>query len=360
MDNIFRDRVILVTGAAGSVGQELVRLLMPLWPAEIRIVDNNESELFFMSEKYNAAGNVTAFLGDVRDPHKMAAVTRGVDIVLHCAAYKHVFFSEYNPFESVQTNALGVQNVVQAAMANDVRLVIFSSSDKAVNPTSVMGTSKLMGERLVTAANLVNHNRRQRFSSVRFGNVIGSRGSVYQVFMEQIKAGGPITVTDPNMTRFIMTLERAGQLVLEGAVLARGGEVMVTKMQVISIMDLAVVMREVLAPYYGHDPETMEIKLIGAKPGEKMYEELMTPEEAPRSLELENMFVIIPAFRAMYRDITYSYPNDTGRKVERPYVSKDETLLSQAEINGFLFDNGLLPRDAAPLAAAEGMRACAS
>jgi FlaA1/EpsC-like NDP-sugar epimerase len=260
----------------------------------------------------------------------------------------------------VQTNALGVQNVVQAAMANDVRLVIFSSSDKAVNPTSVMGTSKLMGERLVTAANLVNHNRRQRFSSVRFGNVIGSRGSVYQVFMEQIKAGGPITVTDPNMTRFIMTLERAGQLVLEGAVLARGGEVMVTKMQVISIMDLAVVMREVLAPYYGHDPETMEIKLIGAKPGEKMYEELMTPEEAPRSLELENMFVIIPAFRAMYRDITYSYPNDTGRKVERPYVSKDETLLSQAEINGFLFDNGLLPRDAAPLAAAEGMRACAS
>lgn len=345
MDNIFRDQIILITGAAGTIGQELVRQLLPFWPAEIRILDNNESELFLMSEAHRSHNNITAYLGDVRDFQKMVSVSRGVDIVMHCAAFKHVFFSEYNPFESVQTNALGVQNIVQAAIANNVKLVIFTSSDKAVNPTSVMGTSKLMGERLVTAANIVNHNSKQRFSSVRFGNVIGSRGSVFHIFSEQIKKGISITVTDPGMTRFIMTVARAAQLVLEGAVSARGGEVMVTKMQVISILDLAQVMRDLLAPYYGHDPETIGIEIIGAKPGEKMYEELMTLEEVSRSIELENMFVVIPAFRAMYHNIDYSYPDETGKIIDRPYVSSQGPLMSQEEIRDFLIINQLLPED---------------
>lgn len=345
MDNIFRDNVILITGAAGTIGKELVQQLLPLGPAEIRILDNNESELFFLSEKYRPHSNVTAYLGDVRDFQKMSAVAMGVDIVLHCAAFKHVFFSEYNPFESVQTNALGVQNVVQASIGNGVKLVIFTSSDKAVNPTSVMGTSKLMGERIVTAANIVNRNRKQRFSSVRFGNVVGSRGSVFHVFLQQIKQGGPITITDAGMTRFIMTVERAAQLVLEGATLARGGEVMITKMEVISIMDLAYVMREVLAPNFGHAPESVEIKIIGAKPGEKLYEELMTVEEVGRSLELEDMFVVIPAFRGLYHEIDYSYPGDTGRKVDRPFISREEPKMTREELKDFLRDNGLLSED---------------
>jgi FlaA1/EpsC-like NDP-sugar epimerase len=345
MDNIFRDKTILVTGAAGSVGQELVRLLIPLWPAEIRLLDNNETELFLMGETYRAANNVIAYIGDVRDLQKVSTAARGVDMIFHCAALKHVYLSEYNPFDSVQTNILGVQNVIQAAINNSVKRVIFTSSDKAVNPTNVMGTSKLMGERLMTAANVINRNEKQRFSSVRFGNVLGSRGSVLPIFQEQIRKGGPVTVTDPRMTRFIMSLERAAQLVLEGAILARGGEVMVTKMEVVSILDLAQVMIELLAPHYGHDSAKIDIEIIGAKPGEKMYEELLSFEEVQRSVELEEMFVVLPAFRAIYHDIDYTYPHDTGSKVDRPYISEQEGKMTTSGIKDFLIKNSLLDPD---------------
>lgn len=360
METIFRDKVVLVTGAAGSVGQELVRQLVSLGPAEIRLMDNNESELFLMNERFRPRYNITAYLGDVRDPLKVAAVARGSDIILHCAAFKHVFFSEYNPFEAVQTNILGVKNIVEAAIGNGTQLVIFTSSDKAVNPTSVMGTTKLMGERLITAANAVRRNPKQRFSSVRFGNVVGSRGSVFQVFTDQIKQGGPVTVTDPGMTRFIMSLERATQLVLQGALLAQGGEVMVTKMRVISIMDLAEVMIELLAPYYGYDPGAIKIELIGAKPGEKMYEELISVEETGRCLELTDMYVVLPAFRSIYHDIDYTYAGATGRPLAKPYNSSQETPMSKAEIREFLIMNHLVPDDLTAVSPAARVAACAS
>ncbi len=343
MDNIFRDQIIVITGAAGSIGQELVRQLLPFLPGEIRALDNNESELFLMSERYRNQANFTAYLGDVRDVHKISAVARGAEMVFHCAALKHVYLSEYNPFDAVQTNILGVQNIIQASIANEVKRVIFTSSDKAVNPTNVMGTSKLMGERLFSAANVVNHDKNQRFSSVRFGNVLGSRGSVLPIFTEQIQKGGPVTVTDPGMTRFIMSLQRAAQLVLEGAILARGGEVMITKMHVISIMDLAQVLIELLAPCFGHDPATIGIELIGAKPGEKMYEELMSAEEVGRSLELAEMFVVVPAFRAIYRNIDYTYPGASSKRVDRPYNSSQEEILAKEELKTFLINNHLLP-----------------
>ncbi len=346
MDNIFRDRVILITGAAGSVGQELVRQLRSLWPAEIRLLDNNESELFLMGEYHRSSGNITPYLGDIRDLQKISRVAHGVDMIFHCAAFKHVYLSEYNPFDVVQTNILGVQNVIQSAIDNKVKRVIFTSSDKAVNPTNVMGTSKLMGERLITAANVVNHDAKQRFSSVRFGNVIGSRGSVLPIFQEQIRLGGPVTVTDKDMTRFIMSLERAAQLILEGAVLARGGEVMVTKMRVISILALAQVMIELLAPSYGHDPAQVKVEFIGAKPGEKMYEELMSAEEVPRVLELQDLFIVVPAFQAIYRAIEYTYAGDPGNKVDRPYVSHQEPQMGPAEIETFLRQNQLFPEGA--------------
>ena len=360
METVFRDQVVMVTGAAGSVGQELVRQLIPLGPAEIRLMDNNESELFLLSERYRPQNNVTVFLGDVRDHQKVAAVAHGSDIILHCAAFKHVFFSEYNPFEAVQTNILGVRNVIEAAIGNGTGLVIFTSSDKAVNPTSVMGTSKLMGERLITAANTVRHNPGQRFSSVRFGNVVGSRGSVFQIFAEQIKQGRPVTVTDPGMTRFIMPLARAAQLVLQGAVLARGGEVMVTKMQVISIMDLAQVMIELLAPHYGHDPNSINIQLIGAKPGEKMYEELISSEELGRCLELKEMFVVLPAFRSIYHDIDYTYAGATGQPLAHPYNSSQVPTMSKAEIKAFLCSHRLLPENFSPAVADVRIAACES
>jgi FlaA1/EpsC-like NDP-sugar epimerase len=342
MQNIFREQVILVTGAAGTVGQELVRQLFTYSPAEIRALDNNETELYLMNGNNNRT-NFTPYLGDVRDAAKMTSVTRGVDMIFHCAAFKHVFFSEYNPFEAVQTNVIGVQNVLQAALSNDVKQVIFTSSDKAVNPTTVMGTSKLMGERLITAANVINQNARQQFSSVRFGNVMGSRGSVLPIFHEQIKKGGPVTVTDKGMTRFIMTIERAAQLVLRGAELARGGEVMVTKMKVISIIDLAEAMVELLAPYYGHNPAAIEVKIIGAKPGEKMYEELMTQDEVARCTELEDLFIIVPAARGIYCNIDYSYPGASEKRANRPYISSQEPAMSKEELKEFLINSQLLP-----------------
>lgn len=343
MDNIFRNQTIIVTGAAGSVGQKIVHQILPFMPAEIRLLENNEGELFFMSELYQEYNNVTAYLGDVRDFQKVTSVCRGGDIIFHCAAFKHVFFSEYNPFEAVQTNILGTKNIVEAALNNGIKCVIFTSSDKAVNPTSVMGTSKLMGERLVTAANIGKHGIRQRFASVRFGNVIGSRGSVYQVFLDQVKKGGPVTITNPDMTRFIMSLEQAARFVIEGAVLAMGGEVFVTKMQVISIMDLAEVMIDILAPFYSFRPSEVGIKVIGAKPGEKLYEELLSLEETGRTLELKDMFVVLPAFRAMYQNIDYNYPLATGQPVIQPYNSSQSPSISKEEIKKFLVTSHLLP-----------------
>jgi FlaA1/EpsC-like NDP-sugar epimerase len=345
MPDFFRDQVVMITGACGSVGQELVVQLLGLLPAEVRLFDNNESGLFIMHQQLSSQyPQVHAFLGDVRDAQKVATVARGCDVILHCAAFKHVFFSEYNPFEAVQTNILGVKNVIEAAIRHNVKLVIFTSSDKAVNPTSVMGTSKLMGERLITAANVVRANSTQRFSSVRFGNVLGSRGSVFEVFAQQIKQGGPVTVTDPNMTRFIMSLNRAAHLVLESAGLACGGEVMVTKMEAIRIPDLARVMIDLLAPAYGHDPGAIEISIIGAKPGEKTYEELVSQEETGRGVELPELYVVLPAFRAIYHEIDYQYLGAaTGHPLTQPYNSAQTEPLNPEQLRQFILEHRLLP-----------------
>jgi FlaA1/EpsC-like NDP-sugar epimerase len=343
MESFFEDKVILITGAAGSVGQELVRQLLACSPKEIRAVDNNETAIFFLNETHRDSGKVTAYLGDVRDLTKIANLCSGVDYVFHTAALKHVSLSEYNPFDAVQTNILGVQNIIQAALHRHVKKVIFTSSDKAVNPTNVMGTSKLMGERLMTAANNVSANGRQVFASVRFGNVIGSRGSVVPVFAEQIRRGGPVTITDANMTRFFMTMPQSVRLVMESCVLACGGEVFVTKMPVMRILDLAHAMINLLAPVYGHAPEDITMEFIGARGGEKLYEELLTLEELGRTQEMERMFVILPAMGSFYRKITYSYHHQvpTG-KISRPYISSKENKLSVPETMNFLMRHGVL------------------
>jgi FlaA1/EpsC-like NDP-sugar epimerase len=345
MRNFYRDNTILVTGAAGTVGQELVRQLVELGPREIRLIDNNESELFFLGKQYHNTGLVTSYLGDVRDSQKLVNITKGVGLIFHTAAFKHVSLSEYNPFDAVQTNITGVKNVVQAAMQNDVSRVIFTSSDKAVNPTNVMGTTKLMGERIITAANIVNNNGHQVFSSVRFGNVLASRGSVVPIFAEQIMRGDPVTITDERMTRFVMTIQAAAKLVLEGAMLACGGEILVTKMPVMRIIDLAQAMIEILAPLSGLYPGETTFKTIGAMPGEKLYEELMTSEEVGRMLELPTMFAIPPALRAFYHKIDYSYREILVKAAKRqPYISSLEIPMSVEEIKSYLAHSGILDK----------------
>src|SRR5210317_1390889 len=255
-----KDKRVLVTGACGTVGRELVRQLLEVQNVEELVaIDNNESELFFLEQRFSNHKGASFFLADVRDQSKLTRTMEGIQVVFHTAAFKHVILCERSPFEAVQTNIIGVQNLIQAATANHVEKVIFTSSDKAVNPTNVMGTSKLMGERLITAANNTKRGSGPVFASTRFGNVLGSSGSVIPVFRRQIAAGGPVTLTDPAMTRFVMSLEQSVQLVLDSAGLAVGGEVFVTKMPVVRICDLAQAMVKMLAPAYDHDPDGIEI-----------------------------------------------------------------------------------------------------
>ncbi len=338
----FKSKRVLVTGCCGTVGSELVRQLIEQYQAEELIgIDNNESALFFQEQKYLDFA-AYFFLADVRDKSKLIRIFKSADIVFHTAAFKHVVLCERSPFEAVQTNIIGVQNVIAAACENNVEKVIFTSSDKAVNPTNVMGTSKLMGERLMTAANSNLRGKGPVFASTRFGNVLGSRGSVIPIFREQIKKGGPVTLTDPNMTRFIMSIKQAVQLVIDSAALACGGEVFVTKMPVIKIKDLAEVMIQKLAPKYGYSPKDIQIKTIGSKPGEKLYEELMTQEETRRTIELSDYFVVKPAFTSLYRNIDYLYPDIISDTVEKPYNSANEEPLTQEELRDFLYRNDLL------------------
>lgn len=340
----FEGKVVMVTGACGTVGAELVRQLSALAVAQIVCIDNNESELFFLMERYREAGKVSAFLADIRDLDALTLRMRGVDVVLHSAALKHVGLCEDSPNQAIQTNILGTQNVISAAVANGVERVVFTSSDKAVNPTNVMGTSKLMGERLMTAAseiygasagNSIKGTSPTIFSSTRFGNVLGSRGSVLPLFRQQIDSGGPLTLTDREMTRFIMTLEEAAKLVLESVWLAVGGEVMVTKMPVARIEDLA----ELLVAEAAQGG-SVEIRVIGAKPGEKLYEELMNDEEVRRTWDLGDFFVVLSAF-ANPLDEVYAHLRGAGQP-NRPYKSDEERALTVDELAGYLRARGLI------------------
>jgi FlaA1/EpsC-like NDP-sugar epimerase len=342
MKSHLTNKKVLVTGSCGTIGSELVDQLLHTYGVEELIcLDSNESELFFQEQRYKSHPEAHFFLANVRDKEKLKRKCQGIDVLFHTAAYKHVELCEKSPFEAVQTNILGVRNIIDAACECGVGKVIFTSSDKAVNPTNVMGTSKLMGERLITAANSSMRGG-PVFASTRFGNVLGSNGSVLPIFTEQIRQGKKVTLTDVNMTRFIMSISQATKLVIDSAEYARGGEVFVTKMPVIRIRDLAEVMIEELAPRFGHDPQNISIEIIGTKPGEKLYEELMNIEETRRTIELANYFSVLPAFRDIYDNISYEYSDIISREVTNPYNSANETPLGKAELKDFLYEHGLI------------------
>jgi|SRR6056297_30363 len=343
MDKHVKDKRVFVTGACGTIGRELIRQLLEDYQVgELVGIDNNESELFFLEQRFAGYGNTRFYLADIRDLDKIHRCLKGIEVVFHSAAFKHVFLCERSPFEAVQTNIVGVNNLITAAAEHRVERFIFTSSDKAVNPTNVMGTSKLMGERIVTAANANYSKGGNIYASTRFGNVMGSRGSVVPVFREQIKRGGPVTLTDPEMTRFIMSIPQAVQLVIDSAGYARGGEVFITKMPVIRIKDLAEIMIEALAPTFGYQPDDIPVEVIGTKPGEKMYEELMNTEETRRAIELKDYFAVVPAFRSIYREIDYSYPDIVSQSVTNPYNSGNEAPMAKEALRAFLASNRLL------------------
>ena len=346
MKKLFEGKNILVTGAGGSVGSELIRHLLTTKiysPNKVVGIDNNENSIFFLDQAYINFKNVSFFVSDIKNLEDLNNKFKGIDFVFHTAALKHVILSERSPEQFIHTNVIGVQNVISAAHLNNIEKVIFTSSDKAVNPTNVMGTSKLMGERLITAANSTKHNNKGTiFASTRFGNVLGSSGSVVPIFHNQIINGGPVTITDQAMTRFVMSIEEAVRLVINSSIKAKGGEVFITKMPVISIPDLARAMIELLAPKYGFDIKKIKIKKIGKKPGEKIYEELMNEEEVRRSIELKDFFSVTPAFKGVYKKIAYDYKDIQSLKINKAYISNKETKLSIQEIKKILLQNNLL------------------
>lgn len=351
-DDFFRGKRVVVTGVAGTVGSELVKWLLKSQALEIRGIDSYENGLFTIAESLRNEPRFHPFICDVRNVHKLSQMFRNMDYCIHTAALKHVGSSERAPFEVVQTNIVGVQNVIQAALDNNLERVVVTSSDKAVNPTNVMGTTKLMGERLITAANaMLDLGARAVFTSVRFGNIAGSAGSVVPLFCDQIARGGPVTLTEQGMTRFVMTLPEAVRLVLKSLRLARGGEVFVTRMPVARIIDLIEVLVEIVAPLYRRDARSIQVRCIGARPGEKLYEELTTEEELRRTVELDELYAILPAFRNIYDRIEYVYPNE--RPATRTHNSANEPPMSQAALREFLLQPGVLPPHVAALQTAE-------
>jgi UDP-N-acetylglucosamine 4,6-dehydratase/5-epimerase len=276
----------------------MVRKLLAAEAAVVRILGRDETKQFYQRRDLGARSDVRFLVGDVRDRDRLLRATEGVDVVFHCAALKHVESGEYNPFEVTQTNVVGTQNVVDACLAAGVQTMILTSSDKAANPTSVMGASKLLAEKLVTAATNYRGAHGTTFASVRFGNVLGSRGSAIELFARQVAAGGPVTVTDPEMTRFVMTTDRAVELAIGAAGLARGGEVFVFKMPVARVGDLVSAAIQVAAPLNGRDPASITTTAIDPRPGEKPYEELMTEEESTRARDIGEMFAVLPAIEA--------------------------------------------------------------
>lgn len=285
----YKNKSILVTGGTGSIGREIVRNLVRREPKVIRVLDNNETELFYLNEELNSP-LIRPLLGDIRDKCRLERACEGVDVVFHTAALKHVPLCEYNPFEAVMTNIMGTQNILDASLSQDVERFVLVSTDKAVEPNNVMGATKLLSERLTISANGYKGKRRTQFSCVRLGNVLNSRGSVIPVFRSQLEMGRPLTVTDPAMTRFMMSLEKAVELILMSGSRAIGGDIYILKMSSIRLIDLAEVMVEDFGQSFKVGEE--KIKILGKRPGEKMHEHLMTQDEATHAVDEGDVFIV--------------------------------------------------------------------
>jgi len=285
-----------VTGGTGSIGRRIVSKLLQHAVRVVRVLSNDENSLFRMQMELND-DRLRYFLGDVRDERRMRLAAREADVILHAAALKHVPIGEYNPFEVVQTNVIGTQNMISAALEENVERFLLISSDKAVNPTSTMGASKLLCEKLVVDASAYAGGRKTRFACIRFGNVLDSRGNVAEIFESQIERGGPVTVTDPHMTRFAFLSADAVSSVMKALTGMMGGEIFVPEMQALNVSDLAEVMIEKFSLTHGLEPSKIAIQVTKSRPGEKIHEELMTTEEGERAVECDGMYVILPATR---------------------------------------------------------------
>ncbi|MFN8535698.1 MAG: UDP-N-acetylglucosamine 4,6-dehydratase (inverting) [Dehalococcoidia bacterium] len=277
------DKVVLITGGTGSFGNKFVETVLHRWhPKKLIILSRDELKQHEMQQRFDHP-SLRFFLGDIRDRDRLLRAFQGVDYVVHAAALKQVPAAEYNPFEAVKTNILGGQNIVDAAIDSGVKRVIALSTDKAVNPVNLYGATKLCMEKLLIQGNSYAGSDGTKFSVVRYGNVVGSRGSVIPIFWQQ-RLSGRLTVTDPRMTRFWLTLDRGVDFVLRGLEKMHGGEIFVPKIPTMGIMDLV----EAIAA-------DCQIECTGIRPGEKLHEVMVSADESRLVREFDDMFVIQPA-----------------------------------------------------------------
>jgi len=337
LEKIFENKKILVTGGTGCIGSEIVRSLIKFNPKVVRIFSNDEDSTFKMMQELDTIKNVRFLIGDVRDKERLMLAMEDITIVYHAAALKHVPLCEYNPFEAIKTNVLGTQNIIESALSKGVEKVINISTDKAVNPINTMGATKLLAEKLIIDANEGKGIKETIFSCVRFGNVLFSRGSVIPLFEEQIKQKKMITLTDSDMTRFMMSVFDTIRLVFKATIMAKGGEIFILKMPVVKLGDLADVVMERYAEKYGYNKDKIKRKVVGLRPGEKMFEELMTEVEAKIAYETEDMLIIPPHLELPNIKFEASdYKNAKYSKLKR-YNSRDIKPLSKEKIKKLLF-----------------------
>jgi UDP-N-acetylglucosamine 4,6-dehydratase len=280
-----KDKVVLITGGTGSFGAAFLKEVLDHHePAVVRIYSRDELKQWDLQRKFAGDDRVRYFLGDVRSLERLTQASRGADVIVHAAALKQVPAAEYNPFEAVQTNIVGAQNVVSAAIAADVPKTLALSTDKAVNPVNLYGATKLCAEKIFSQGNAYAADSPARFASVRYGNVVGSRGSVIPLFKRQAKEG-VVTITDDAMTRFWITLEQAVQFVIDNLGRMIGGEVFVPRLPSMRVGDIV----EALAP-------DAEREVIGIRPGEKIHEVLVTSDESRHATMFDDHFAIFPSF----------------------------------------------------------------
>lgn len=320
---MFTGKTLLITGGTGSFGNAVLRRFLNTEIREIRVFSRDEKKQEDMRIDLKS-DKVKFYIGDVRNPDSLGIAMRGVDYVFHAAALKQVPSCEFYPMEAVRTNVLGAENVLTAAITNQVEKVIVLSTDKAVYPINAMGMSKALMEKLMVAKSRLIDQRQTKLCGTRYGNVMASRGSVIPLFVKQIKEGKPLSVTDPNMTRFLMSLDDAVDLVIYAYNNAKQGDIFVQKAPASTIMDLAVAVKELFNA-------NNEIKVIGTRHGEKLYETLLTREELAKAEDLGGYYRIVPDDR----DLNYGkYFTEGQEEVSRleDYNSHNTQRLSVAEV----------------------------
>lgn len=343
--NNFDNKKILITGATGSIGSAVIFELIKYYKFKvIRALSNDENGLFELGQKINPessnfnsmmrSNKIRLIHGDIRNYERCLEVSRGIDIIIHAAAMKHVPICEYNPSEALSTNILGTENICKAASMNKVKKVIFISTDKAVNPQTLMGTTKLMGEKIILNANDVSSNNKVIFSCIRFGNVIGSRGSVLEIFKKQIEKNQRITLTDQNMTRFFIDVGLAARQILNALKISRGGEIFIIKaMRIIKIFDLA----KVLINFY---KKKIKFKFIGIRRNEKLFEEILTQKESDNAIENKNFIIINQNYNSTANLKYYSAHKLVANNLFAN--SKKGSFMKETEIKHFLIKNRLI------------------